>query len=61
MKKEVLYLILYAACVVVLMIFSLRTDHPLYHPLWHRILDEVCAIFFAIRFYDTLKDFINKK
>jgi hypothetical protein len=57
MKKEVLYLVLYAACVVVLMIFSLRTDHP----LWHRILDEVFAIFFAIRFYDTLKDFINKK
>ena len=57
MKKEVLYLVLYAACVVVLIIFSLRTDHP----LWHRILDEVFAIFFAIRFYDTLKDFINKK
>ena len=57
MKKEVLYLILYAACVVVLMFFSLRTDHP----VWHRILDEVSAIFFAIRFYDTLKDFINKK
>ena len=57
MKKEVLFLILYAACVVVLMYFSLRTDHT----LWRRILDEVFAIFFAIRFYDTFKDFVNKK
>ncbi len=57
MKKEVLFLILYAACVVVLMFFSLQTDHP----LWRRILDEVFAIFFAIRFYETFKDFINKK
>ncbi|GEM_PF-2124578 len=57
MKKEVLFLIFYAACVVVLMFFSLQTDHP----LWRRLLDEVFAIFFAIRFYETFKDFINKK
>ncbi len=57
MKKEVVYLILCAACVVVLMYFSLRTDHA----LWRRLLDEVFAIFFAIRFYDTFKDFVNKK
>jgi hypothetical protein len=57
MKKEVLYLIFYGFAVVILMVFSLRTDHP----LWHRILDEVFAIFFAIRFYDTIKDFINKE
>ncbi len=57
MKKEVVYLILCAPCVVVLMYFSLRTDHA----LWRRLLDEVFAIFFAIRFYDTFKDFVNKK
>ena len=57
MKKEVLYLVFYGLAVVILMVFSLRTDHP----LWHRILDEVFAIFFAIRFYDTIKDFINKE
>ena len=57
MKKEVVYLILYAACVVVLMYFSLKAGHP----LWRRVLDEVFAIFFAIRFYETFKDFINKK
>ena len=57
MKKEVVYLILYAACVVVLMYFSLKAGHP----LWRRVLDEVFAIFSAIRFYDTFKDFVNKK
>ena len=57
MKKEVVYLILYAAGVAVLMFFSLKAGHP----LWRRVLDEVFAIYFAIRFYDTLKGFINKK
>ena len=57
MKKKVLVLILYAALVIFLMYRSLQTDHE----LWHRLLSEVFAIYFAIRFYDTCKDFKNKK
>jgi len=52
-----LVLILYAAFVIFLMYRSLQTDHE----LWHRLLSEVFAIYFAIRFYDTCKDFKNKK
>ncbi len=57
MKKEVLYLVLYAIAVVFLMYCSLRNDYP----IMRRILDEVFAIYFAIRFYETCKGLINKE
>ena len=50
------YIIFRAACAIFLIYRSLQTDLE----LWHRLLDEVFAIFFAIRFYDTCRDLKNK-
>jgi len=57
MKKEVLYFVLYAFCVVFLMYCSLRNNYP----IWRRLLDEVFAIYFAIRFYGTFKGLVIKE
>jgi hypothetical protein len=56
MKTKVLLLIFRAACAIFLIYRSLQTDLE----LGHRLLDEVFAIFFAIRFYDTYRDLKNK-
>ena len=47
MKKQVLFLLLYAALVVASVWLSLDTDKA----TWRRVLNEVIAIYFSIAFY----------
>ena len=57
MKKQVLLLVLYVIAVVVLICVSLRTNIS----VWHRLIDEIAAIYFAMRCYETCKGLINKE
>ncbi|MBQ1700533.1 MAG: hypothetical protein II023_01545, partial [Prevotella sp.] len=52
MKKQVLLLIVYALLVIASIWLSLDPDKA----IWRKILNEIIAIFFSIRFYETFKE-----
>ena len=47
MKKQVLFLLLYAALVVASVWLSLNPNKA----IWRRVLNEVIAIYFSVAFY----------
>ncbi|MBQ5505724.1 MAG: hypothetical protein IIT85_01105 [Prevotella sp.] len=51
MKKQVLLLFVYALLVIASIWLSLDPDKA----IWRKILNEIIAIFFSIRFYETVK------
>jgi hypothetical protein len=58
MKKQVLFLVLYVIAVVVVLIYdSLQTNIS----VWHRLINDLVAVYFAICCYETCKGLINKE
>ncbi len=51
MKKQVLILFVYALLVIASIWLSLDPDKA----IWRKVLNEILAIFFSIRFYETFK------
>ena len=52
MKKQALLLIVYAVLVIASIWLSLDPNKA----IWKKILNEIIAIFFSIRFYETFKE-----